>query len=789
MRKGVVIAREESEFEASLLRAFDDYARGGICFSPADWRGEFRKLVEEHLSFDSPFQYNELLLTERFRLIGKLLPRIRGININYGCSEVKRVEHVFDGFRITDEIEPPYVEFKVKWGRISHEGNGLPAGILISGPSSDRVVDVYAEEILERAFANRTYMRLWKAYKRYQSLPQQIQKAGAEMFRRIMKRIEEFRHFNYLGKSFPSFPGIIRDPKIAIFPAGGVLEKFYSVPLYGEGWDKERSVLRTLLEHKGDRAVFKFLDTVLGVGDVEVSELDALFDMQETIIEKVNEGLLQVIEKGEIKGLKVLPVYVHSGNRKAKARIVPAKVSRVSKATFLVTVNGNVDVTGLEGFLTELMANAYYLPKEVSVYLQGIDYNVRREDRFSTFINLIKATFDSAILYAMLDGSIKLEGLFDGFCGHLIFLNFIGTDVRNSVFHDYYYHLIDGLDAMDLFYRRGAVKYRPRVNVQNLNRNYYRLKPLPHEEALSLRAGNLTPVPLYRFTTGAGGVVFRHSASTSSGAIRYFGAERVARQLKNGRLNMGLLSSSESYYTALSFRNTSTAGYFLEIDGERVSPRVIAHGVFGTSLDRGKKLFLRLLRSTFFGPTESGENVRYSLVSYRFRRDNPRGEMNSINEILSDLRNAIAGNEINIVHVQNVGNFEYSSLDNIKATFVDWDGLILSVDGVWKALGKNWDVAVLEYPGENCRVFITQGTKGKPRKKSSHRAVLYRRPLLVFSFDPLPRDEDLLALLGSADEKGKVSFAGIKRLFYSPYPDVSRNLLRPSLLLGGVDGE
>ncbi|WP_206204427.1 hypothetical protein [Thermococcus sp. 21S7] len=810
----VVFTSESSNFEESLVNAFKEYLSSGVYFAPTyEWK--FRKILSANgipTKGTRDENYREKLLIERYRLAEKLLGILAGRDrVKYSLQ----IKPLFRGVRKTSDIEPPYVEFVVTWGRLTHKREGTPAGLLIKSVDSRDAIMAYYEEVLSKAFDNEIYSRLWDAYFEHLSLSGEVRRAkekkGAEKYHLLLDIVDGLDKFTYEGKGFPSFPGILRRTHMATFPAGDIFERFYSVPLYGEGWDKEKSVLRVLLENADDRNVREFLEHY-EIGWLTLEDLDELFSLQQDVISRVNEMLGEIIPRGRLgSGLKVLPLYIQkaSGSLEKVARITPTKIDRVPKTTYLVTVAGKMVEApeSLEGFLTLLMANSYYLPREVLVLLQKSGYRIGRTRKTGLdWPNVVKATFDSAVIYALLEGRITVEG-FENFTGHLVFLNYLGTrsNVRNTVFHDYYYHLLDGIETFDKIYRTRA---RTKVNVQNFNKDHYPYAKVPTEEALKIDVHGLEPVHLYTFDTGFGGVVFKHvskkciSRNLCKRVVRYYGAERIKYQLskktdsKEKKPNMGSLASSKEYYSAMSFRNTSTAGYILEINDREVKVSAKAHSVSASALlDRGENAkYLRLLRTSKYGPDKGGR-VRFLLEDFVFRRDNPGGEMNSANEIFNDLLRGIGSSgDIHLIHIQNLANSEYFGLmGQVGGVFVDWDGLMLSIDGVWDVLGNKWDVAVLSYDGHNCRVFLTVGKKGKRRKSNdsepSERSMLYRHPVMIFSSKPLPRDEELLFLLGMGDEKGMASFLGIKRLFYSPYPDTSRRLMRPSLLLGGVEGE
>lgn len=143
--------------------------------------------------------------------------------------------------------------------------------------------------------------------------------------------------------------------------------------------------------------------------------------------------------------------------------------------------------------------------------------------------------------------------------GHIIFLNFLNTDDRNTVVHDYYYHLLDGVERMDLIY---GTEERTRVNVQNFNRDIYSYTPVQNGEALLLhkkmpekkRQKLIPPHLLYEFEDGMGGVVYRLDTSKGEKSPPPFGTLVV----QNLRPTKGISTNTGSWDTSHSIgRNTT----------------------------------------------------------------------------------------------------------------------------------------------------------------------------------------------------------------------------------------
>ncbi|WP_054839531.1 hypothetical protein [Thermococcus sp. JCM 11816] len=87
-------------------------------------------------------------------------------------------------------------------------------------------------------------------------------------------------------------------------------------------------------------------------------------------------------------------------------------MDRVSRTTYLVTTfnwggkGGWPEIKNLQELLTVMMANSYYLPKTIEVLKQDIVLSPRsRSRKIEEWTSVIKATFDSVLLYGLLGGA------------------------------------------------------------------------------------------------------------------------------------------------------------------------------------------------------------------------------------------------------------------------------------------------------------------------------------------------------------------------------------------------
>ncbi|SEV81800.1 hypothetical protein [Thermococcus thioreducens] len=798
-----VYIRESSKLQRALVSAFNDYIGSGMYFGPPN--GKFRRiLLDNEVPMRNLYDWGHALIHDDYRLGDVLLGIVKSQGVIGYQKDVKQISRA----RRVSDIPSPRSEFLILWGKLSNNGEGIPVGLLVNGESSEEVIGTYYREVLRDAFDSEVFNKLWESlmdYLTYNFNPS----TGHQKYRDVLKTLpskssEKLMRLNYEGKSFPSFPGIIRTVRLAVFPNS---EKFYSVPLFGEGWDENRSVLRILLKHKDNPQVVEFLRHY-GIEWLEPEELKALFALREKVFPRVRKRLVQISQKRKLGGLGAIPLYVRRTGTVRTGSIRPTKVDKVTKTTYLVSLfknkTGTPKIKNIQELLTVMMANSYYLPETIEVLQQNLgSVSGKRSKEVEEWTSVIKATFDSVILYALLRNAVRIEGL-ELSKGHIVFLNFLNTADRNTVVHDYYYHLLDGVEGMDLLYGTGE---RARVNVQNFGHDVYPYVPIGDEEALNLwekvpskKRNEVVPYRLYEFEDGIGGVVYLLNPSKRGkqpSTAWYVGASKLQAYENNldkhwvwGRISQ----HREEYYAAMSLRNTSTAGYLLSIDGRDVAThvRVYAHGIFARSLYRAgdstssSNYYIRLLKTSTYGLLD-GKRVRLLPERIIYRRDNPKKALDSHPRIFEDLENAVKEDGVHLVHVQSLRNVEIGeTLSGLppSAIIVDWDGLVLSKEEFDRAMGikkhyRSW-LAVLEVGGHNARVFVTKDLQENSESR------IYRHPLMMLFSEGVLSDEEMLFTLGLADEKGGVSLAGTKRLFYTPYPDVSRKVIRPSLLLGGV---
>ncbi|WP_054839529.1 hypothetical protein [Thermococcus sp. JCM 11816] len=109
---------------------------------------------------------------------------------------------------------------------------------------------------------------------------------------------------------------------------------------------------------------------------------------------------------------------------------------------------------------------------------------------------------------------------------------------------------------------------------------------------------------------------------------------------------------------------------------------------------------------------------------------------------------------IHLVHIQNIKNSDIAGfLKDLPPSviMVDWDGLVFSKEEFDRSMGikrnyRSW-LAVLEFEGQGARVFVTKDPQ------ESRESRVYRHPLMMIFSENVLSDEEMLFILGLADEK------------------------------------
>jgi hypothetical protein len=437
----------------------------------------------------------------------------------------------------------------------------------------------------------------------------------------------------FRGKSFPSFPGVVavnscpRFPNIHDKPG----ERLYSFRLYGEAWNEDKTILPALLELKeslettaetvqGDAAdtiedpcstLTSYL-SLLGIQNILLRDFKPLFKKLVPLVESEflprhdyrlydDTGKMEKPRKYLVSPKTIQPqrlvVFVHENISSDRKR----EIANEHDTTYWFDTKEH----GLQEFIAYLVANTEFFPAEIIIYHKLIDGDLRSKlnSNMYRFFASLKAAIDSAVLFLIDDAGLqqafKLLGhefqhVKSG--DNIWFLPFLMRDVKNSLFHDFYYMLLKGVSAWEARYYESSRGLAPlatskgsaEINVRKivreswkgksaLNRSRKRLNvqfmtyPMYTEPGEHVKTGEELrelfgdPLPFYTFNKSGKMLCYYYDTKNKDRRIalpdRYL--ERFLSRRKDISRAYGGLFTDKWYITAHSLKNTSTAGYTL----------------------------------------------------------------------------------------------------------------------------------------------------------------------------------------------------------------------------------
>ena len=306
--------------------------------------------------------------------------------------------------------------------------------------------------------------------------------------REIRELLEKLKNHSFKGYSFPSFPGLISVGSCSKFLNLQVeydLE-LYGYRIFGEGWNKEKTILPSLLLlqekfrdlHNTDRAECQeFLESLesklfsytslLELDKLRYQDFEELFGMLRNLVNNnkfpEHDYYLSAEKKplGKTKKIIISPkrirprrlvVFIHENNV-AKDN----KKNIANQSSIWIKEKKH----GLQEFITYLIANTEFYPEEVLIFHKRIKADLREKinDVNNRFFAVIKSVIDSAILYLKNDPEIKksftrLNHEFRHLRGgdNIWFIPFLLKPIKSSLFHDYYYMVLKGVHSWESRY-------------------------------------------------------------------------------------------------------------------------------------------------------------------------------------------------------------------------------------------------------------------------------------------------------------------------------------------------
>ncbi len=591
---------------------------------------------------------------------------------------------------------------------------------------TNKSVKIELSKILKDKLDNATLKRLHKYYTSYLNLPNSEQRKIARVYKDkandcFYRRLKSFynrykdklrkKHkkiienvlyeLKYEGKSFPSFPSIVRDVNRFFTLRDNFYQRF-TIPIYGQGYEKDKNILYYLLKlktlefsndemSKEFKTVLEKLDEFLkklGIDWLSFEEYAQLFKRIEDIKNSVREVIIDHLTKSD-EEVNCIARSKNCSKTTLKIKVQPTPRS-VEELFVFVVERGKTDYSGLlQDFVVTLCANSNYIPRRIQIFKQKIDYNLRKEE--NDFINAIKSTIDSAFLYLLVKNVEFRKKVNDSIYSNfgdnknywfLVVLN-TNTNKRRTAIHDYYYNLLDGLTNFELLLDQEVLRkihkfksvkeldrfivkaipclkknvgrrsnaVRAMFNVQCMNKFYKpkgEIKTLEDYKELDSNVFKkyFDPIDLDLYRFKKGGVVKVCGLPTrDKSKMLYISSKIVATELR-GYLNIskfkGQISKHEWIYLSSSLKNTSTATYIFECYKNIELPnRVLTLSIepYGFYKESNQTWTLRNIKLCEYYKDKGRENVLFD----EFFLDDPLGNFN-VEDCLKEVAKSVIRN-------------------------------------------------------------------------------------------------------------------------------------------------
>lgn len=446
------------------------------------------------------------------------------------------------------------------------------------------------------------------------------------IIRRIVNHI-------FRGKSFPSFPGLVAVSSCPRFPNvhGKPDERLYSFRVHGEAWNEDKIILPALLALQELLVTIsgKFPEDVastlrdllasltsylslLGIQRIASSDLKPLFDK---LVPLADSGFLPSHDYrllGDITTRNKLSKYIVSPKTIYPQRLVVFVHENISSPEKRDTISEHGTAYwfdskkhGIQEFVAYLVANTEFFPAEIVIYHKVIDGDLRSKlnKKMYRFYAALKAAIDSAVLFLIDDADLQktfkilgheFQHIKSG--DNIWFLPFLMRNVKNSLFHDFYYMLLKGVSTWEARYyefNRGLAplatstgtaeanvrkiireswkgktslnRSRKRLNVQVMTYPMYGERGDQSRTAQEMYEHFGNPLPFYIFDSAGEMFCYYYDTKNKDRRIalpdRYL--ERFLSHRKDISKAFGGLFTDKWYTAAHSLKNTSTAGYIL----------------------------------------------------------------------------------------------------------------------------------------------------------------------------------------------------------------------------------
>jgi hypothetical protein len=853
--------KDEEFLEHFIIKLTEDYAKDGVYFYPSfDFVKLFNDVYEDiykQVYEDIPA---EKTATEKVKALKRLIVKngfsgwgkeILNTLLNIDYVNFRDNWIPFDEGVLITKADESYTVLRIRYDSVQiEEGFKESALAVVVKGLSDRIVKTEINSILANKIDNETFKKLVESYTAFDELDQNAREDIRRKYVDFLRALKSFynqnenelpddakkaikhilENLNYEGKRFPIFPGAVSEV-CKFFRLS--CDEHYAIPYLCQGFNVERNTIYYLLKLRKflksnnslktlKRLLDEFLQSI-NLDWLEFEEYENLFDesFKQAVVNALKEllqqydGVYSLIYDSKSKGSK----------SKLEVRITPSPRDVKELFVFLIT-NGKIKNEHLfNEFLATICANTNYYPEKINVFHQEINYALSKEKKVAKnnkgvyeFIYSLKATLDSAILYLLITSEdfrdkVKCDVYkrFDEGKNYW-FIVILNRDEENTLIHDYYYHILDGLTNFELLTKRSKniLKQQKRLNkvrsLFNVQLLTYLCRSNGREKEIVIREVDSDefrvvlgePIELYRFKRGGSAKVYRLKPKTDD-KLLYLSKKIVDTKYlrSNPEKNKAKAMSDDWIYVSSSMKNTSTASYKIEpLNINRIFTLSVEQMTFIKEKVENEYVS-RILYNVKL--CEYNKDGRENVLIDEFFLDDPYGKLPEAQELaMSFARNLIKDSKdstviVKIAHAPKSGERHITLIESFVnfVKGVKHKNIIGFVDNIAftpinNVRGKDYKVKVLstkisaqhyELNGElNC-LFVYGKTNDK--KKT------YLRPSALFGLSEIPHD--ILACCCLGDERHEGGITGLKRLFSLPYPDTVKNLIRPGFFIKGVN--
>ena len=327
-----------------------------------------------------------------------------------------------------------------------------------------------------------------------------IREVLQEHIENIREIEQKLRDSSYEGKSFPSFPGIIRSSDVrALSPNSGTLNEInisrYLLPLCGSGWDKTSNKYNLLIDlffrihlvSNSNNELFKksvYLENVkekitqffrqleININQLTLEKYELLQNLmsREGRLQELHELVVSsTLEDTEYTFLE----FLQGQGKKEKIKFKSEAKIKTDGVQHVLVINNKrkAEHTGKYGWdydnfdtlpeiIVYLLVNGGLWPKTVKIHVLDTNLYVSNQKWKSSqnkdFFRWLKATIDSIVLRSIMNGEIALftgNSFFDfNKEDELMIIPVLNYSKNRTSTHTYYYGVLDGVLAQNTIF-------------------------------------------------------------------------------------------------------------------------------------------------------------------------------------------------------------------------------------------------------------------------------------------------------------------------------------------------